>query len=96
MLEQKNLLNHIILKCFCRVTGYSQTVIDNIFSNYISKEAGCGNITSTISYHLPQLLFIPSMSFNLLRNLTYLKEAGETSIKLNLSWITIIKIGVTS
>ena len=77
MLEQKNLLNHIILKCFCRVTG-------------------CGNITSTISYHLPQLLFMPSMSFNLLRNLTYLKEAGETSIKLNLSWITTIKIGVTS
>ena len=36
-----------------RVTRQSQTIIDNIFSNYISKEAVCGNLTSTISYHLP-------------------------------------------
>ena len=32
-----------------------------LFSNYISKEAVCGNLTSTISDHLPQVLFIPSM-----------------------------------
>ena len=44
-----------------RVTGHSQTIIDNIFSNYISKEAVCGNLTSTISDHLPQVLFIRSM-----------------------------------
>ena len=44
-----------------RVTGHSQTIIDNIFSNYISKEAVCGNLTSTISDNLPQVLFIPSM-----------------------------------
>ena len=40
-----------------RVTGYSQI----IFSYYISKEAVCGNLTSTLSDHLPQVLFIPSM-----------------------------------
>ena len=28
---------------------------------YVSKEAVCGNPTSTISDHLPQVLFIPSM-----------------------------------
>ena len=44
-----------------RVTGHSQTIIDNIFSNYVSKETVCGNLTSTISDHLPQVLFIPSM-----------------------------------
>ena len=44
-----------------RVTGHSQTIIDNTFSNYISKEAVCGNLTSTISDNLPQVLFIPSM-----------------------------------
>ena len=40
-----------------RVTGHSQTIIDNIFS----KEIVCGNLTLTISDHLPQVLFIPSM-----------------------------------
>ena len=44
-----------------RVTGHSQTIIDKIFSNYISREAVCGNITSTSSDHLPQVLFTPSM-----------------------------------
>ena len=44
-----------------RVTGHSQTIIDNIFSNYVSKEAVCGNQTSTVSDHLPPVLFILSM-----------------------------------
>ena len=43
-----------------RVT-YSQTIIDNIFFNYVSKEAVCGKLIPTISDHLPQVLFIPSM-----------------------------------
>ena len=42
-------------------TAHLQTIIDNIFSNYVSKEALCGNLTSTISDHLTQVLFIPSM-----------------------------------
>ena len=44
-----------------RVNSHSQTIIDNIFSNYVSKEAACGNLTSTISDHLPPVLFIQSM-----------------------------------
>ena len=32
---------------------------------------------------------------HLLQNPTYLKEAGQTSVELILSWITLIKIGVT-
>ena len=56
MLEQMNLLTHPT-----RVTSHSQTTIGNIFSNHVSKEAVCGNLTSTISDHLSQVLFIPSM-----------------------------------
>ena len=44
-----------------RVTSHSKTLIDNIFSNHITKEADCGNITLTISDHLPQFLIVPSM-----------------------------------
>ena len=32
-----------------------------MFSKYVSKEAVCGNLTSTVSDHLPQVSFIPSM-----------------------------------
>ena len=34
-------------------TGHSKTLIDNRFSNLISNEAIFGNLTSTISGHLP-------------------------------------------
>ena len=44
-----------------RVNSHLQTITDNIFSNYVSKEAVSGNLTSTISDHLPQVLFIPSL-----------------------------------
>ena len=44
-----------------RITGHSKTLIDNILSNHISKEAICGNLTSTISDHLPQFLIMPSV-----------------------------------
>ena len=43
-----------------RITGHSKNLIDNIFSNYIPK-AICGNLTSTISDHLPQFLIMPSI-----------------------------------
>ena len=43
-----------------RHTSHSRTFIDNIFSNVISKGIICGNITATISDHLPQFLISPS------------------------------------
>ena len=39
-----------------RLTGHSKTLIDDIFYNLTSHEVISGNITATISYHLPQLL----------------------------------------
>ena len=44
-----------------RVTGHSQIIVDNIFSNYVSKEVVCANLTSATSDHLPQVLFISYM-----------------------------------
>ena len=40
-----------------RVTSHSKTLTDNIFPNIISQEVITGNITATISDHLPQFLF---------------------------------------
>ena len=44
-----------------RITSHSKTLIDNIFSNYISHEIVSGNITATISDHLPQFSFVPNI-----------------------------------
>ena len=42
-----------------RITSHSKSITDNIFSNYISQEIISGNLTSTISDHLPQFLIAP-------------------------------------
>ena len=41
-----------------------QTLIDNTFSNVISPEAISGNLTATISDHLPQFIFVPNVFYN--------------------------------
>ena len=43
-----------------RYASHSRTLIDNIFSNVISKDIISGNITATISDHLPQFLISPN------------------------------------
>ena len=47
-----------------RITSYSKTLIDNIFSNFISPDIISGNITATISDHLPQFSFVPNILSN--------------------------------
>ena len=47
-----------------RITSHSKTLIDNIFSNYISQEIVSGNLTATISDHLPQFLIAPHIFSN--------------------------------
>ena len=67
-----------------------------MLSKYISKEA-VYNQTSTISGHLPQvLLYLQCSQMLLLWNLAYLKKARKTSIRQTLSWITLMKIRLTS
>ena len=48
-----------------RITSRSKTLIDNIFSNYLEFCSSIsGNLTSSISDHLPQFLLIPNMNTN--------------------------------
>ena len=47
-----------------RLTSHCKTLIDNIFSNIISSEAISGNLTSTISDHLPQFMIVPNVLSN--------------------------------
>ena len=41
-----------------RITSHSNTLIDNIFSNVIDPDIISGNLTATISDHLPQFAII--------------------------------------
>ena len=47
-----------------RITSHSKTLIDNTFSHFISPEIISGNITATISDHLPQFSFVTSILSN--------------------------------
>ena len=47
-----------------RITSHLKTLIDNIFSNFISPEIISGNITANISDHLPQFSFVPNILSN--------------------------------
>ena len=50
-----------------RITSHSNTLIDNIF-NVIDPDIISGNLTATISDHLPQFAIIPNMVGNILGN----------------------------
>ena len=74
-----------------RHTSHSRTLINNIFSNAISKSIICGNTAATIFDHLPQ--FLVSRTPLLIQppiNLMFLKETGQYLIRKILSWITLI------
>ena len=47
-----------------RITSHSKSIIDNIFSNYISQKIISCNLTSAISDHLPQFLIAPHIFSN--------------------------------
>ena len=44
-----------------RITGHSNTLIDNIFSNVIDPDIILGNLTAILSDHLLQFAIIPNM-----------------------------------
>ena len=46
------------------LTSHSKTLIDNIFRNILSSDIISGNLTATISDHLPQFLFAPNIHWN--------------------------------
>ena len=48
-----------------KITSHSSTLIDNIFSNVIDPDIISGNLSATVSDHLPQFSKIPNMSGNI-------------------------------
>ena len=57
-----------------RITSHSNTLIDNIFSNVIDTDIISGNLTATISDHLPQFTIIPNMFGNISGNKSNIYE----------------------
>ena len=47
-----------------RITDHSETLIDNIFSTVVTVDAISGNLTATISDHLPQIMIAPNVFGN--------------------------------
>ena len=79
-----------------RINSHSKALIDNIFSNFISPETISGNITATISDHLPQFSFVPKY---FVKNLTIMKGIGQNLNKktlyltsLIMNWLTHSKL----
>ena len=68
LVSSHNLLPYITLPT--RVTDRSKTLIDNIFSNSTNTNIISGNLTSTVSDHLPQFLIIPDFNKNLSLGIT--------------------------
>ena len=61
-LSSHMLLPHIVQPT--RIRNNSKTLIDNIYSNVITPNNISGNITATISDHLPQCLIAPDIFSN--------------------------------
>ena len=57
-----------------RITSHSNTFIDNIFSNIIDSDIILGNLTATISDHLPQFVIVPNMFGNISGNKSNIYE----------------------
>ena len=73
------LLPHIVQPT--RIRNNSKTLIDNIYSNVITPNNISGNITATISDHLPNfLLFLIFSLTHHLQNWIFLKETGPSLI----------------
>ena len=57
-----------------RITSHSNTLIENIFSNVIDPDIISGNLTATISDHLPQFSIIPNIFGNIPDNKSNIYE----------------------
>ena len=78
-----------------RITRQSKTLFDNIFSNIISNEVICGNITATISGRLPQFVFAPKvLSKASCQSPVFMREIGQKSFRQTLHLTTLIKLGL--
>ena len=46
---------------FYRIISHWKTLTDNAISNFVSDEVISGNMTPTLSDHVPRFLFIPNL-----------------------------------
>ena len=78
-----------------RLTSHSKVLIDNIFSEVISHEIISGNITATISDHLPQcFLFLMYFQTHPAKSQIFMKETGLNLFSKTLFLTISIKIGL--
>ena len=82
-----------------RITSHSNTLIDNIFSNVIDPDIISGNLTVTISDHLPQFAIIPNMFGNITGNKSNIYERDWSKFDrenfldyLSADWEDLLKI----
>ena len=106
--QTTNFLNDITSNLFVphitvptRITSHSQTLIDNIFSNFTEFTSFIsGNLTTSISDHLPQFLLLPNVkdhsiprSHNLhKRNMKLFNENNFLSEINNIDWDAEIEL----
>ena len=57
-----------------RITSHSNTLMDNIFSDVFNPDIVSGDLTATISDHLPQFAIIPNMVGNIIGNKSKIYE----------------------
>ena len=82
-----------------RITSHSNTLIDNIFSN-IDPDIISGNLTATISDHLPQFAIIPNMFGNTAGNKSNIYERNWSKFDqenfildyFSIDWEDLLKI----
>ena len=83
-----------------RITSHSNTLLDNIFSNVIELDIISGNLSATISDHLPQFVIIPNMFGNISGNKSNIYERGRSKFDLenfildffSVDWEDLLKI----
>ena len=79
-----------------RINNHSKTLLDNMFSNFISPDIISSNVITTKSDHLPNFdLYLIFCQILLLKNPTIMKETGQ-NLNKKIEYLTIlIKIGLT-
>ena len=78
-----SLASNSIIPCILqqtRLTSHSKTITDNIYYNILSREIISGNLTATISDHLPQFLLAPNTLSKPSYNRSNIFERGWSKI----------------
>ena len=83
-----------------RITSHSNTLIDNIFSNFIDPDIISGNLTATISDILPQFAIIPNMFGSISGNKSNIYERDRSKFNrenfilgyFSVDWEDLLKI----